>query len=175
MKYSASHYPNSGIQHTRAVFALSMVTMFHGMYQAKENTDIEEHMKKINAAVASCAELTKKKKLSQGAIRALDSATEALSPYLSVADLSKKKSYARWSAFVWCALTFIEDVLNTCPQYIIGGYKKRWQELRGLVDELANSLYKLAPKLDEEGTMFYEMAAWAMEGVDFPVDDRLVA
>lgn len=175
MKYPASHYPNSGIQHTRAVFALSMVTMFHGMYQPKPETDIESHMKKIRLKVNECAELTQKKKLSQGAKRALDAATEALSPYLEVGHLAKAKAYERWCAFVWCALTFIEDVLNTCPQYMIGSYAKKWKELHCLVETLTNSLYDIAPKHDEEGTMFYEMAAWAMEGVDFPVDDRLVA
>lgn len=175
MKFPASHYPNSGIQHTRAVFALSMVTMFHGMYQPKEGTEIERHMKKIMSAVQACAELTKKKKLSQGAIRALNAATEALSPYLEVSQLSKDKAYERWCAFVWCALTFIEDVINTCPQYIAGLYVKKWKTLHNLVNELANSLYEIAPKFDDEGTMFYEMAAWALEGVDFPVDDRLCA
>lgn len=175
MKYPASHYPNSGIQHARAVFALSMVTMFHGMYQPKENTYIKTHMKDIQEAVEACATLTRKKKLSQGAIRSLDAATEALSPYLSVAALSKKKSYSRWASFVWCALTLIEDVMNTCPQYAKGQHVKNWEKLHALVNQLAQSIIYIEPKLDEEGTMFYEMAAWAMEGVDFSADDRLVA
>lgn len=175
MKFPSDHYPNSGIQHTRAVYALFMVTLFQEMYAPKKGTDIENHMLAIRKAVDACALLTKKKKLSQGAKRDIENANMTLAPYIDAELPRKRKAENIWCAIIWCALIFIEDVIATCPQYTVGKCLDKWKTLRSLVEELAEALFPVYPKLDEAGTMLYEMTAWALDGVVFPADDRLAA
>lgn len=176
MKYPPEHYPNSGIQHTRAVVALTVCQAFMDIYHAPPKTPIATHMRKIATSIESCSIKTKKRKLSAGARRAMDWGCESLAPYIEDSPLlTDGERFRRWAALVWCGLTFIDDVLATCPDYRTKEELPRWRTLRKKVETLCDALALLEPGFDEAGTMLYEIVAWALEGVDFPADDRLAA
>ena len=103
----APTYPNPGVQHTRAVLALT--------------------------ATQACLE-----------------------EYMITEDMDDETRFRRWAALVWAALTFVEDVCNTCPVY---ARCPQWRYLRQTVNTLAEGLRKLEPGMDEEGTRIYEEAA----------------
>lgn len=169
IKYPPEHYPISGIQHTRAVMALTAAQLCMDTFKPQEGTGIARHMDKINEAIASCGRITKTKRLSAGAKRDLDNGCITLAQYVNeMRDMGKDALFTRWSALVWSALTFVEDALNTCPQWTkTGTHEKKWQALRKSMSDLADGLRELEPRMDEIGTAIYETTAWALEGVVF--------
>lgn len=174
MKTHSFPGPNSGVQHARAVVALMSVQAFMNIYAAPPRTPIAAHMEKIGVSLESCSIKTKKRKLSQGAKRALDSACEKLAPYIEdKPGLTDGQRFRRWTSLIWCALTFVEDVLASCPEYRTKEERPRWRALHKKVNALCDALLLLESGFDESGTALYELMAWAMEGVDFPVDERL--
>lgn len=169
MKYPPEHYPIAGIQHTRCVVALTMATLCMELYKGKP----VEAFNVIKMSIQHCAKDTKKKKLSSGAKRDMDNCSIIISEYIeSMQGKSGEELFRLWAALVWCALTFIEDAVYTCPYYTDGINSKRWGKLLRLMNDLAESLRKDMPGMDEAGTYLYEKAAWAMEGVPFRDDAR---
>lgn len=175
MKYDFSHYPNSGIQHTRAVVALTTAQICLELYKVKSDSEFAKYLSDIQKAIKSCSTETKKKKLSAGAERSLNNCSLTLAPYIEDQNIPSDKLIWHWGSIVWCALTFIEDVLATCPQYV-DGHKRKWQNLHKLMDDLAGVLMEMEKdkheaSLDEAGTLIYEKAAWAMDGIVFRSQD----
>lgn len=175
MKHAASWYPNTGIQHTRAVIALAVVTVFLERFVTDDGTELAEHMKIIGKYADDCAVKTRKKALSGGAKRDISNAAEVLAPYFSTKITDPQDRFRQWCAIVWCAMTFIEDVIATCPVYCSGAEGGKWQRLHAAVEALGDALVQLEPGIDEYGTMIYERGAWELEGVEFAADDRDMA
>lgn len=164
MKYPPEHYPIAGIQHTRCVVALTMATLCMELYSGKP---IKE-FKGIKTSIQYCARDTKKKKLSGGAKRDMDNCSIIISEHIEALKIQKGEALFRlWATLVWCALTFIEDAVYTCPYYTGGISRERWHKLLSRMEELAESLRSDCPGIDEDGTYLYEKAAWALEGVPF--------
>lgn len=176
MKYHSSWYPNTGIQHTRAVVALTALTACIERFRPDPESDIAKHMRIITRCVDKCAAKTKKKKLSAGAKRDLGNCFDVLAQYADTSQAPNDGTrFKQWAGLFWCALTFIEDVLASCPAYRDGAEGRKWQELHEATEAVTDALCQLEPGIDEYGTMIYECAAWALEGVDFEPDDRAVA
>lgn len=176
MKNPISWYPNTGIQHTRAVVALTVLTACLEKFKPDPESEIAKHMQIIAKRVDKCAAKTKKKKLSAGAKHDLGNCFDVLAKYAETAQVPNDGiRFRRWAGLFWCALTFVEDVLNTCPAYRDGEEGKKWKELHKAVEAVADALCQLEPGIDEYGTMVYERAAWALDGVEFEADDRNLA
>lgn len=157
-------YPVAAIQHTRAVIALTLITICLETYVGSNLGLADELRKRIN----SCATLVKKKKLSAGAKKDMDNCQIVVSEHIEAMQPSRNEAYLyKWSVLLWTALTFVEDVLATCPQYTVGLEKGKWKKLCTTISTLATSLQIQYPGIDEEGTYLYERAAWALEGVCF--------
>lgn len=176
MNFPASHYPISGIQHTRAVIALTAIQACLEMFKPQDKSSLGTHLKSVQANIDKCREQTIKRRLSQGAKRDLSRAFDVLGEYVTNENMDKNESFTRWSALVWTALTFIEDVNNTCPIYASGANARAWRDLQKEVDALADRLCDLEHGIDEQGTYIYERAAWALDGVDYtPPQNTLLA
>lgn len=170
---NASIFPNSGIQHSRAVVALTITQMCMETFKPDpKDADLAAHMDKICKAVNACAGKTRKKRFSAGAKRDIDNCCITLSGFTEgIRNADKEKGLTRWCELNWCALTFIEDVLYTCPQYTDGLERRKWKKLHSLMLELTASLQEIKPGFDEFGTYIYECCAWAMDGVVFKLPE----
>lgn len=160
-------FPISGIQHTRAVIALTIAQLCCELYKRDDNPRIDEIQKTINA----CSKLTKKKKLSAGAKRDIDNAAITLEPYIEkIINANQYNFLMYWEPLFWAALTFVEDVIATCPEYTTG-IKIKWEKLQSYMEMLAIDFMIQVQGFDEEGTLIYQKAAWALEGVNFKEDE----
>ena len=161
MTTTAVHYPNPGIQHTRCVLALTAIQACLEVFRpaADCGTALKQQLDKISRWIAACARQTRKKTLSAGARRDLDKKFRVLEGYMITEDMDDETRFRRWAALIWAALTFVEDVCNTCPVYTRGRGNEHWRYLRQTVNTLAEGLRRLEPGMDEEGTAIYEEAA----------------
>ena len=175
MAFPADHYPISGVQHTRTVTALTIAQICLELFCPEPGTEIEKHMLAIQSSIKKCSSLTKKKRLSAGAMRDMDNCQITLAPYVEKLQCSNGvEKFLCWASLVWCALTFVEDAINTCPQYTGAAETPKWDKLKNLMEELTDSLRRVSSKsIDERGTYIYERCAWALEGVNFK-DEREV-
>lgn len=167
-KFPPEHYPVSEVQHIRAVTALTISRICLEIYSGKEDFNLN----KINRCISSCSSLTRKKKLSEKAKRDMNNCSIVISEYIEAARNKTGKMFMRaWAELIWAALTYIEDVIATCPQYTVGNEKKKWQKLCNIMEDLAEKLRIQIPKIDENGTYIYERSAWALEGVNYMPPD----
>lgn len=175
-KFPADHYPNSGIQHTRTIAALTVAQMCLEIYKPNEGTKIYTQMQKIKTAIIKCSTLTGKKKLSAGSKKALDNCCYSIAPFFDeISECQNQDNiYKRWGALMYCALTFVEDVIYTCPAYTTGIEHKKWDVLRSVMSEFCDYICQIDERIYAEGTMIYECAGWALDGVVFKPDDRKV-
>lgn len=160
-------YPNHGIQHTRAVVALTVATLCLELLNAPHGTALEKQMVKIRRWVDACSTQTKAKRLSAGAKRDLERCCAKLAPHFPDADTTDDARFRMWAALVWTAWTFVLDVRNTCPLYARQREGRCWSYLLRVLETLAFRLREIEPCVEEQGTAIYEAAAWALEGVDF--------
>ena len=166
MKFPPEHYPNPGVQHTRAVVALTVTTMCLELFQPAAGSAMEKHMAKIRRWTDTCAEKTKGKRLSAGAKRDLERCCAKLTPHIVTAETPEDAKFRMWTALVWAAWIFVLDVRNTCPVYSARREGQCWRYLLRVLETLAERVRKIEPGVDEVGTAIYEEAAWALEGVD---------
>lgn len=173
MKYPPSHYPPSAIQHTCAYTALTITGMCVELYKAGGPCQDDKWAAKIKRRISSCTGLIRKKTLSAGAKRSMSNCALILGEYIDpMTNMKSERRLFQWAALVWCALTFIEDVCCTCPQYVTGAEEQKWDKLRAALDEYAEELKSAMPTIDELGTYIYERAAWALEDVHFHDPER---
>lgn len=179
-QYSASHYPCSGIQHTRAIMALTAAHACFHILTPPES--IAKDIEKVMALTDECAKMTRKRKMSRGTERALERANERLAPYIDrLVEADGRRKFNLWSALIFCALTLIEDVICTCPQYADHppittwkefhadpSIKDKWCLLEKEVSIFADQLIELAPNSDMAGTAIYEEVFDALEEKDQP-------
>lgn len=176
MKFPPEHYPNPGVQHTRAVVALTVVTMCLELFTPTPKSAMEKHMAKLRQWVNACFEQTTKKRLSAGAKRDLERCCDKLAPHVSTATMSDDARFCAWASLIWAAWLFTLDVKNTCPLYSDGRDGQRWRWLLHWLESLAVGLCQIEPRVDEQGTAIYEDAVWALEGVEFqPERERRAA
>lgn len=154
----APTYPNPGIQHTRCVLALTATQACLEVFRpaAGCGTALKRQLDKISRWVEACAQQTRSKKLSAGAMRDIGRSFKILGRYMITEDMPDETRFRRWAALIWAALTFVEDACNTCPVY---ARRPEWRYLCQTVNTLAERLRELEPGMDEEGTAIYEEAA----------------
>lgn len=174
MKQITNNYPVTGVQHSLAVAALTVLTICLEQYADTSQSQLAKHIELIKREVDACGMTTKKKKLSAGSRRALDACSLKLAPYIALSpDINKNELFTRWAALVWCAMTFIDDVNVICPQFTYGTFRRKWRKLQEYVAALAFALLMLEPGVDEKGTQIYLKAAYALDGIDFISFDEL--
>lgn len=158
--------PLPGVQHTRAIVALTLAQVCMDQFQPENDNDVSRHIGEICAAITACARGTKKKKISAGTKRALDNFFDILVKQFGQDITDPDKLFARWASLVWCASHFLTDVLATCPKYAKGP-NQNWHKLRRLMNELADGLLEIDPAADERGTRIYLESFCAMDGCEY--------
>lgn len=157
------------IQRTKAIMALTMVQACFDMYKPSDEK-LKKYCDEIYDSIRECSKNIKGKRVSAGAKHALDNCFQALEPYMEI-DVTKEDAIYKWGALIWCAKTFMEEVIFTCKEYLDGENLDGWKTFYGLIEDFAESLCEIAPGMDEYGTMIYERGAWALEGKDYTPEE----
>lgn len=168
MKYPMSHYDPPAIQHTRATAALTISQMCMELYKSAPNERDGEWQVQLKKRISACTTMIKKKRQSAGAKRDLNNMCIILAEYIEeMRSLKGDRLMRAWVELIWAALTFIEDVLATCPVITADKERGKWELLHKDMEELADGLLESVPGADERGTGIYEECAWALEGILF--------
>lgn len=145
------------IQHRDTLLALTVIEAALGMLlkEAKPGTKLYTRCQTVQRWIDVCSPALRVKRLSSGAQRDLDAASEALAPHMKMnatgADLLRC-----WSAFFWAGFTMLLDARKMCAG-ITTGRPWAWLERTGW--GLGYLLMQLTPGCDETGTdIFLEVA-----------------
>lgn len=162
--------PEEALQHTQAVTALSILMLSLDLYKGIGGDD-EKWLAEIRRNAKACSTLTKKKRLSAGAKRAITNCQIILDEHINAMQGMRGKQLMKyWAALIWASYVFVEGVFAACPIYTQGIEEKKWRKLRDSIEELAYGFRANMPEVDDFGTYIYEKCAWALEDVPFKDD-----
>lgn len=152
-------YPSPSVQHARCWRALSVAWAVFEVYETGPETSarFKKHLGKIKRWLTECWALTIRQPLIRASRLAIDRSLDKLvgRTRLSHCKTDEDKAF-HWAAMVWAALTFLEDIRYTCPEYRT---RPCWRYLLMTWTTLAEHLRACFPGMDEEGTAIYEAAA----------------
>lgn len=145
------------IQHRDTLLALTVIEAALGMLlkEATPSTKLYTRCQSVQRWVDACSPLLRVKRLSSGAERDLDAASQALAPHMKM-DATGADLLRCWSAFYWTGFTMLFSARLMCAG-ITTGRPWGWLERTGWA--LGDVLMELCPGCDEAGTdIFLEVA-----------------
>ena len=156
--------PCEGVQHTRALIAIGLINLCIEHWGADDNPKgTIKRLANIQKYADECAIQTKRRKISQGSMRAINAYAEIIEKNAITEEMPIHERAVQWLILFWIGVQFIDEVRTTCPIYWQGNKRKSWQLLQRTTENLAKVLDKIWPEAQERFASIYLTLSEAVE------------